>query len=262
MILNNFNWTYNIILMRSRLLLFTVLLVICNTASFAQIVGVNVFMQGQWLEIGELPNGAFGPRTSPAGYHAHNCCGTIPAFTTGAGLDMSYDWGHDGWNVGAPTAFMGPYGLPGYPQEGWAMQVNGIQTQAYCTGGGPFSGPGISGSITGYAHTPGIMTGTWSGLDNGLTVVQDTRVDTMASWVVVTATFTNSTGAAIPGVYYMRTLDPDNAAYWASTSGGYTTVNTIVHQNDWDHRVLVSAYDLGYGPTNTYLSLCTKDCRA
>jgi len=233
----------------------------CSHLIYAQLIPPNVFMQGQWLEIGELPNGAFGVRTSPAGFHAHNCCGTAPAFTTGAGLDMSYDWGHDGWSTGTP-AFMGPYGLPGYPQEGWAMQVNGVQTQAYCTGGGTFSGTGISGAISAYIHTPGIMTGVWSGLDNGLTITQSSRVDTYASWVVVTTLFKNLTVAPIANVYYMRTLDPDNAAYWGSSSGGYTTINTIVHQNDWDHRVQVSATDPGYGPIKTYLSLGTKDCRA
>ncbi len=156
---------------------------------------------------------------------------------------------------------MGDYWLPGFAQEGWAIQAGAAVTAG--TAYAPYAmTAGLGGGITGYASAGGVTTVSWSGTYMGLTINQVTRVDQFASWVVVTTTLTNGTGSPIPNVYYMRTCDPDNAATWASPTGGYTTVNTIVHQNDLDHRVQVSATDPGYGPLSTYSALCTKDCRA
>src|ERR1035437_8517677 len=106
--------------MRNRLLLVAVLLIFTK-GSFAQIVGTDVFLQGHWIEVGVDKMGAFGTCTSPMTYHAHPCCGLVP-FTAGTNLDVVYDWGHDGWSVGSP-AEMGDYTIPGYPQEGWGIQV-------------------------------------------------------------------------------------------------------------------------------------------
>ena len=249
--------------MYNRLLLILGALLIFSSASFAQIVGGNVFLQGHWLEIGIDDMGAFGTCSSPPGYHAHNF--GAACFTSGAELDACYDWGHDGWSVGAPCE-MGDYTIPGYPQEGWGIQANGTEYRnwaggAVCTG--PFN---IPGSITGYTNSGGVMTGTFTGAVAGLNIIQETRVDTEASSVVVTTRMYNTTGAAITGVYYERTCDPDNTSFWPG--GGPTTWNVIVHQNeDAEHRVMVAAYGAFgtatiYNRFNSWLSLATKDCRA
>ena len=238
-----------------KLSLILAIIILCfSNTSFGQLVGTQGFLQGRWLEIGEIGNGAFGAFPAPAGYHP-NCpfCGINV-------LSEVYDWGHDGWAVGTP-AYMGDYTYPGAPEEGWAIQANGLYDMMYVSGG--FSGTASgTGSILSYSNSGGDKRTFWQGSilgGGGLTIRQETRVDTQASWVVVTTYLQNITASPITGVYYMRTCDPDNATQWG---GSYQTANDIVYQNDWDHRVMVSAYDPVLGPTKSYLALGTKDCRA
>ncbi len=236
--------------MRTRLQLLAALIVLLSIHSNAQMVGTSIFMQGRYLEIGEIVNGAFGTSTSPAGYHPHPGWGT--------GIAEVYDYGHDGWAVGAPP-FMGDYTLPGFPTEGWSLQVNGLYNIAFQAGGFPGTGT-LTGATTTYTNVGGRAIGNWTGTAAGgtLAITQETRVDTQASWVVVTTKLKNTTGAPILNVFYERTCDPDNDESWPG--GSFMTTNTIVHQNDADHRVQVSAT----GPLGlfTYMALGTKDCRA
>jgi gliding motility-associated-like protein len=254
---------------RNRLLaLFCFLLVIGGNAS-AQMVGANCFLQGAYLEIGELPNGSFGTNSSPTVptvptvYHPHNG-GTT--WSPGAALAEVYDWGHDGWSVGAPN-FMGDYTYPGSPFEGWELQIGTGRNQAfqgsgagYASGGG---GCGLAGSVVSYSNVGGRATSMWTGSAGtaaALQITQETRVDTFASSVVVTTKMKNVSGGVVPQVYYMRSCDPDNDQSWSG--GGFPTNNTIVHQNeDATHKVMVKAIGMGY-PASAYLALSTKDCRA
>jgi gliding motility-associated-like protein len=236
--------------MRNRLLLFAVLFVVCSKASLAQLVGTDAFLQGQWLEIGETTNGSFGANTSPVGYHPH---------TFGTELAEVYDYGHDGWGVGAPP-FMGDYTYPGYPFEGWELQIGGVRNQAFQSGGFPGGGT-LTGNITSYSNIGGRILGNWTGSaapGNVLKIYQETRVDTGASWVVVTTKMYNTSAAPIPAVYYMRSCDPDNDETWPG--GAFFTNNQVDYQNDPQHRVLVEAT----GQTGIYTrwGLGTKDCRA
>ena len=249
--------------MRIRLLLFIISLLLFADRSVGQIVGGNVFLQGHWIEAGIDNMGALGTCSSPVTYHPHVCCsGIAGTFTPGGELDVTYDPGHDGWSVGSP-ALMGDYTIPGFPQEGWGMQVGATEYRNWASGGactGPFN---IPGTITGYSNSGGIITGTWTGNIAGLHIVQESRIDTEGSAVIVTVHLYNTTAATISGIYYERTCDPDNASFWG---GGSTTHNRIVHQNeDARHEVLVSSVaDLPFGTYNlmTYLALGTKDCRA
>jgi len=216
--------------MRNRLLFLIGLLFLCCNTSRAQLIGGNAFLQGHWLEVGVVPNGSFGTTTAPPGsYHPH----------FSPDLAMVYDYGHDGWGVGTPP-YMGDYTYPGYPQEGWEVQVNGQYTQGYQPNFpyGSYSGTlaGTTGTITSYTNVGGRAIANWSGSTSGggLVIKMETRVDTQASWVVMTTYFHNTTGAAMPNVYYMRTCDPDNDVTWPG--GGFTTTNKIVYQNDFTYR--------------------------
>jgi gliding motility-associated-like protein len=228
------------------------------TASKAQLSGTNCFLQGAYLEIGELRNGAFGANGIPAGYHPHLSGTGIPP--AGANLAEVYDYGHDGWAVGAPP-YMGDYTYPGSPFEGWGLQANVGRTHAFVPGTfTSAAGGSLTGAISGYTNVGGRAICNWTGTASGggLTVRQETRVDTLASWVVVTTELINTTGAAIPDVYYLRSCDPDNNQTWPG--GGFGTNNNVIYQNDANHRVLVRALS-STGPAS-YLGLGTKDCRA
>jgi gliding motility-associated-like protein len=227
-------------------------------SSRAQLIGGNAYLQGQWLEIGELNNGAFGAYPAPAGYHnsCASCCNTTA-------LAEVYNWTHTGWGASA-TTFFGDYTFPGTPFEGWELQIAGTRYQAmqgnysFCTSPGTYSpAAGITGSVTSYTNTGGSAIGNWVGSCAGLNIFQETRVDTFSSWVVVTARFYNISGGPLSNIYYMRTTDPDNEH---EQSGSFTTTNTVIKQNDADHRVLVNSKGTTY--SNAYLALGAKDCRA
>ncbi|MBX2904405.1 MAG: gliding motility-associated C-terminal domain-containing protein [Taibaiella sp.] len=251
--------------------LLSLLALVCGLApsiSTAQIVGTDCFLQGHWVEVGINQMGGFGTCTSPTTYHTHNCCWpTVTSFTPGAAMDMSYDPYHDGWGTGAPP-LMGAYSQPGYPQEGWSIEIAGTEYRNGAWGGLCSGEYDVTGSITGYSNIGGTLLSTWSGGVAGINIRQVTRIDTEASWIVMTAYLYNTTAAPISGVYFQRTLDPDNVSYWG---GGATTRNIIVHQNeDESHRVMVSANGEtagsattpAYDSVNSYLALAARDCRA
>ncbi len=257
-------------------LLFLLTALVFTVPANAQLVGGNVYLQGQWLEIGEISNGAMGTCVPPpASYHPH--CSFCAGGTNN--LAEVYDWGHDGWAVGIPP-YMGDYTNPGFPFEGWALEVNGSTNEAYqnyCAGGYPCcsffpSTPTgtLTGGLTTYSNSSGVILSNWAGTasSGNLKILSETRVDTNASWVVFTVKFYNTSALPINNVYYERTCDPDNESTWSGLpgyTGAYsTTEDTIVYQNDWDHRVMVAAYgNFGsFNKTNSYMALGTKDCRA
>lgn len=239
----------------------------CAGVSQAQIVGTDCFLQGQFLEVGVNQMAGFGTCSSPASYHAHACCGTTTPFTPSSAMDASYDWGHDGWSTGSPE-LMGPYTQPGYPQEGWSLQVGATEYQNGGWGGTCSGAFDIPGTHISYVNAGGNKIDNWKGNVAGLDVYQQTRVDTFSSWAVVTTLLVNTTGAPIAGVWYERTCDPDNTSYWSGTS---MTSCVIVHQNeDARHMVMVGSHGLTaasgstpeYNYANSYLGYVAKDCRA
>ncbi len=238
--------------MRKLYLSFLFLIVLlCGKISFAQMVGTQIYLPGHWLEIGQNNYGAFGANPPPAGYHP---------FPGGSFLAETYDYGHDGWTVGAPP-LMGDYTYPGSPYEGWGIQINGAGGLNWAfSSSGSIIGPGsLTGANTTYVNGGGKLLANWAGTAAAgqLKINMETRVDTNASWVVVTSKFYNIGATTLNDIYYFRGCDPDNDE---AHGGSFATRNVVNYQNDVDHRVGVS----GVGETYTYayLQLCTKDCRA
>ena len=236
-----------------------------------QLVGDNVFLQGAYVEVGVAPNGAFGTtKPAPAGYHPR-LAGTSFTFwdplaasaTTSTNfLGFVADYGADGWTVGTPPYF-GDFFLPGDPQEGWAISVGGVESDAYMpafqsgTAVTGYTG-GLAGTNIAYSNSGGVISGVWKGTDGALAIRQTTTVDTSKLFFTINVVLTNTGSTALSNIFYVRTVDPDNDETWSSD---YTTVNKIVYQlPDPTNRVLVSATGTEY--TNAYLGLGTKDCRA
>ena len=214
-------------------------------------VGTQIYLPGHWLEIGQTNYGSFGATPPPAGYHP---------FPAGSYLAETYDYGHDGWTVGAPP-LMGDYTYPGSPFEGWGIQVNGTAGLNWAfTSSGAITGTGtLAGNNVSYVNAGGKLAANWSGTAAGgqLKINMETRVDTNASWVVVTAKLYNTGATTLNNLYYIRTLDPDNDE---AHGGSFATYNQVTFQIDADQRVGVQATGETY--TYSYLQLCTKDCRA
>ncbi|MBL7692103.1 MAG: hypothetical protein JNM41_10950, partial [Flavipsychrobacter sp.] len=241
-------------------LFYTLFLVFIAQFSYAQMVGTNCYLQGRYLEIGMNNNSSFGTCSGiPPTYHPHMFGSGIPP--AGSNLAEVYDWGKDGWATGTPP-YMGDYTYPGSPFEGWELQIGGGRVQAFqnCAGTMTASvgGMTMTGNLTSYTNTGGRAIGTWTGTATSggatLAIRQATRIDTLASAVVVTTVLRNTSGVTAPNVYYMRSCDPDNAQTWPG--GGFSTINRIVHQNeDARHRVLVKSYDQVLTEPKSYLGL-------
>ena len=243
-------------------LLFIAGLFAFSNITLAQIVGTNCFIQGQLLEAGFQRNGSMGAPNAPSSYHPHS--GASMCGSSTRTLASVYDFGYDGWGTGTPV-YMGDYTLPGSPWEEWDIEVNGsrgIASSNTCS----FTGSGgLAGSFSGWATAGGTQTAYWAGtfMSGGLTVTKEHHIDTLGSALMVSVKLVNTTSSAMTDVYYMRTCDPDNPQSWG---GSFSTRNQIVYQNDYYHRVQVTATATGSASTTGTppcpLSLSTKDCRA
>lgn len=237
-------------------------------------VGDCVFLKGKYVEVGIAPNGGYGSTLpAPANYHP-NLGGSIYNFwdpgssttTVSANLlGFVADYGRDGWTVGSPEYF-GDYYLPGTPQEGWAIQVNGVESDAYIPAYqfGPTTG--FTGTLTGtnlsYINSGSVSKGIWTGSQGALNIRQTTTLDTNNLYFTVNVVLTNTGATPLNNIYYVRTLDPDNEQT-RTTPGDFTTSNTITYQlPNPGNKVLVSAVGVGPFAVNAYLGLGTKDCRA
>jgi len=228
--------------------------------SYAQLVSGNVFMKGTSIEVGIAPNGSYGTGVvSPAGYHARTWAGEVPPAMLGFVADPALD----GWTVGTPN-YIGCYFLPGYPQEGWDISINGTWYRAYrgasATSFVPGGWTGSNGPVT---YDGSVIQSTWTGAIGALDIEARTYFDTNNVYFFVDVKLKNTGTTTLNNIYYSRTLDPDNESA-VSGGGGPTTTNVIEYQPDLatgDFRALVSATGLNY-PSMSYLGIGAVDCRA
>jgi gliding motility-associated-like protein len=200
----------------------------CN----AQIVGGDVFMQGNFIEVGLGQCGNFGtatlpPASGPIGpYHLNT---SLPVGGTILnGLGFIADSGADGW-----ADYCGDYFVPGTPVEGWSVCYKtsliapltcAINTDQGCTTGG------ITGSNTTYSPPSGVCTlqaAEWVGSVGPLSIKQTVLFGIDDIFFTINIELCNNTADTIYDVYYARNVDPDNDA---QQFGDYTTTNTILGQ--------------------------------
>lgn len=229
-------------------------MLLTGAAVNAQMVGTDVFIRGQYLEVGIGNLGFYGAQAGipPAGYHSH-----LP-FKTGIGFVA--DPAMDGWAVGSPP-YMGDYFLPGSPFEGWELQVNGKRAQAFNTGPvSTFAYDGgmtpCTGSNTGYAVTGSVVSATWQGTIDSIDVTQITSLDTNSLYFSVKVILNNLSHTTKNDIYYFRSLDPDNDQTWPG--GNFQTDNVIDHQVR-DTTVVTAT---GQSASRPPLSLGTTDTNA
>jgi len=246
-----------------------------SKGTFAQMVGDCDFLQGNYVEVGVSPSGSFGTTvTAPAGYHVNSGCAstfTDPAtgasFSAVGSLGFVADPAMDGWTTGTPYPYWGDYFVPGDPQEGWSIQVNGQEGDAWTpnfSGGSPYSntlGASMTGTTFSYYTTPTTKVGVWRGTVTGtypLQITQTTTVYTNKLYFTIHVVIKNTGGSAAPGLYYLRTVDPDNGE---PEDGSFTTSNTIQYQlPNANNDVMVTATDPTY--SEAFMGLGTRDCRA
>jgi gliding motility-associated-like protein len=241
---------------------------IISGGTYAQMVDDNVFLKGKYVEVGIAPIGAFGSTVNaPEGYHPRLWSGS----TGPAQLGFVSDPDMDGWDVGTPN-YVGCYFLPGDPQEGWDVQVDGVWNRAWrgsTPGGGLLFGGSpllLDGENTAYYTEGTKVVGVWEGSMGNLAIRQTTELDTTKAYFIVKVDLKNTGTTPLVNVYYDRTVDADQES---STPGGMgsTTVNTIVYQPDPSAtsedgmKCLASSTGPALGDI-AYLGLGAVDCRA
>jgi hypothetical protein len=201
--------------------------IILSTSAQGQMVGNNVFLQGNHVEVGIGPRGNYGSdTTAPAGYHNSNVYYACFGGGTARPLGLLADPAADGWATGTPPLF-GDFFLPGTPFEGWAIQSDTSRASAYgtsCT-----LATGLTGANTSYTVSGGgsVVSSTWDGMFDSLTIHKVTSLDTGALYFTTKVTITNISATAKNNIYYLRTLDPDNDQ---SQGGSFVTRNKIEYQ--------------------------------
>lgn len=240
-----------------RKLLFTALLLASSFGSvFAQFIGADIFLQGDYVEVGIATNGSFGTAgNAPGSYHSRPDFGT-----SGGPLGFVADPAKDGWGVSIPgfPAYFGDYFMPGTPQEGWDVEVNTTRGRAWRgTGPGSFTA-GLTGANTTYTSTGTQQVGEWEGDLGNLHIKQITTQKKDKVYFVCRVELSNTGTSTLTGIYYNRSLDPEPDA---TIGGNYSSDKRIIYQpNLLSKNCLVVATGQDYD--SAYVGLGSKDCRA
>ena len=193
---------------------FSILISTDFASAGAQISSTHGFLQGQYVEVGIRPNGAFGssgsPSPIPSGFHATN----TPC------LGFRVDRSKDGWGV---TTDDGDFFCPGTPYEEWMLNVGGSSLAYNSNANTSIAGALSNANTTGSTHSI-----TWTSTSNyqGVTVQIISSVDQTGQALNTDVTLTNSSASAINNIYFGRGVDPDNA----TNTDNYTSTNTISGQ--------------------------------
>lgn len=208
----------------------------------SQVVDGNAFLTNGVIEIGSRPNGSYGSDIdAPDGYH--------PLSEGNNHVGFRSDRDKDGWGVGTDD---GDFFTPGSPYEGWGLQVG----NAGATNWNFDESTSIAGAYAGPTSTATSSAVTWQSdaATDGVTVKQEDIVPAGAQYLNTRITLTNTTGAALNDIYYVRAVDPDNCQTRtdpvcdsdgdgvADTAGEYGTSNTVQQQQTaGDSTAVVSA---------------------
>ncbi len=174
----------------------------------------NAFLYGDNIEVGLGPDGAFGADVvSPAGISKGKLLGYIS--------DPSKNKFQQG--------YIGDFFLPGYPEEGWAVTVNGKNYNNNSV----IAAPEIIGHLYGYKETATSKLVSWKGSIEGLEITQNYRIYKTGLAIIFDVILKNTTSMDMQDVYYMRTVDPDNNADQNPVAeNALDTTNTIISQGN------------------------------
>ncbi len=191
-----------------------------STATVAVVVGVfdhdtvgnDVFLQGNYMEIGVSSAGSLGTASAaPSNYHPTNRS------------NISYVVDTDGWNTGeAPKS--GDFTLPGSPVDTIGFGFNGqsfIQDQR--SGRNDIATRTVDTTVGTLLSTT--TTGTITSGSNTMAVSQVIELDANATYYKTTITVTNTGGAALTDVRFLRSFDPDQDV---DKGGSFATSNDVL----------------------------------
>lgn len=225
--------------------------------------GTNVFLGGDYIELGIGANGGFGVSSKPAGFFG----------TTGSppGIGMSVDV--DGFDVGQnmPIDFF----LPGNPEERWSIAL--IKDGSNYYGGfASINGPMSNGLSLGSNKVEALSTSGSPELSarfsadvllSGASLLHVEQTQTLKKnekFFTTVVKVSNQSATPINGVKFMRSFDPDNVRF---VGGDAETTNSVVAQASSGGYSLVTAsnglpsFQTAYGETDS-LGYCSQDSRS
>jgi hypothetical protein len=257
-----------------------ILLLLVNNLQ-GQIVNGNGFLQQNRVEVGVANNGSYGTTESaPAGYHPrcwpltptmyNPATGVFAARLDALGFVADYDtngWGGS-WPIPTPPStfpppYIGDYFMPGTPQEGWVIEVNGQRCNAFCgnytlNGASGYTGGTMNGVSHYVSNVGGLSRSFWEGNYGFLNIKQVTTLRKEMLYFTGDIKLHNTGPDTMKNVYYMRTLDPDNDV---SKTLNFDTKNKNEYQiPNPGNKVLMSC--ISTVNSYAYLGLGTIDCRA
>jgi hypothetical protein len=198
---------------------FSVFLLTMTGTSYAQMVGTDAYLKGNYVELGIAGAGGFegAPTTTSPPLPGMHFRSSNPFFGFVANPQMN-----------AWTSYDGDFFTPGTPENGWGFEIG--------TTGGPAGRNNcaylneIPGAITYWNYTTPTTACEWEGdYTTGTNVHFRIRytLDDTDLFYITTIYVTNNTASTINDFYYFRNIDPDNNV---ELSGDFTTQNTIVSQ--------------------------------
>lgn len=215
-------------------ILLSIVLTIVTLSSNAQLIGGEVFMQGNFIQVGMNACGSFGTTGSPPAVGAMG----MPYYNNMSGLGFVADSDGNGWvdPVTGVDDFCGDYFLPGSPVEGFALEYTNPATGTVSTyinsdAGAPCQIPGSIVSYTPPTGPLGIQSAVWQGTVDGIQVTQTISFAANDLYFNMTFEVCNLNTFPISNVHIGRNVDPDNDA---AQYGDYTTTNTILSQSATD----------------------------
>ncbi|MFN3940041.1 MAG: hypothetical protein ACK4IY_05605, partial [Chitinophagales bacterium] len=248
-----------------KLLLLSFLVSTCFLTTIqSQIDGDNVFLQGQYVEVGISGCGVYGTQgTPPEGpygpYHPN-----VEYF----GLGYVADSDKDGWDMGEPL-YCGDYFTPGAPEEGWAIQYDTAVYQNHyvpCSGysdwGWGVDAGDIDGSITGYSDLGEIRQAIWEGAISddilNVTLKQTTTVFDTSLFLLTEFEICNAGATDLVDLYFTHNVDPDQDQPFG---WDFTTTNTVISNPPDSDVAMVEAVGSVFG---CYFAMATvhPDARA
>lgn len=158
-----------------------------------QQVGGDVFLQGNFMEIGVSSSGSLGTANSaPAGYHPQGFPG------------ISYVVDIDGWDTGAPPT-AGDFTLPGSPVDSIVVGHDGLSFA-----NDERIGARAIATATFDTTANGILRATTNGTTStGLEFTQIIELDPGATYYKTIVLLQNMTESTMDDVRFMRSFDPD-----------------------------------------------------
>lgn len=183
----------------------------------ASIEGVDAYARGRIVEIGINNNGVFGAHaTEPVGYHDNR-------IDSGNGFGFIANPLDDDW-----VDYDGDFFTPGSPEEGFAIDIDGVVYNNNNSGGlNDVPGAITSAEIILGDCTPSFAEIAWSGAIGGLSIDKTFRVTETKLFIQMNTTITNTTDAPINNIFWMHNIDPDNNQ---TIGGSYTTDQEIIEQ--------------------------------